>query len=147
MEHEEFEEELRVLTLTHNEALYLDDSLTMMLERDGDYGFTTMRPLLSSASLPAPVTLIEKIAKALLFTLDNNNRGELATVSVGDGDLFLLRELTQSYIKIGEEFVGYNLKCKVYQLLYGDSYQQDKQVDAMLSSALPDNRDSISKLS
>ena len=74
MEHEEFEEELKALTLTHNEALYLDDSLTVMLERDGDYGFTTMRPLLPSASLPAPVTLIEKIAKALLFNLDDNNQ-------------------------------------------------------------------------
>jgi len=149
MEHEEFEEceELKDLTLTHNEALYLDDSLTMMLERDGDYGFTTMRPLIASASLPAPVTLIEKIAKAILFTLDNNNQGEPATISVNDGDLYLLRELTQSYVKIGGEFVGYNLKCKVYGLLYGDSYQQDKQVDAMLSSALSDHRDSISKLS
>ena len=70
-----------------------------------------------------------------------------ATVAVNDGDLYLLRELTQSYIKVGGEFVGYNLKRKVYELLYGDSYQKDKQVDAMLSSALPDRKDSISKLS
>ena len=148
-EHEDIEEceELKDLILTHNEALYLDDSLTMMLEREGDYGFTTMRPLIASASLPAPVNLIEKIAKAILFTGDDNNQGMPATVAVNDGDLYLLRELTQSYIKVGGEFVGYNLKRKVYELLYGDSYQKDKQVDAMLSSALPDRKDSISKLS
>ena len=70
-----FDEEIKELTLTHNEALYLDDSLTMMLEREGGEGFVTMRPLMASASVPAPVNLIEKIAKAILFTLDNNNEG------------------------------------------------------------------------
>ena len=131
-----FDEEIKELTLTHNEALYLDDSLTMMLEREGGEGFVTMRPLMASASVPAPVNLIEKIAKAILFTLDNNNEGSSASIFVDDGDLYLLREIAQSYIKVGEENVGYNLKRKIYSLLFGDLYQQDKQVDAMLSSAL-----------
>lgn len=140
-----FDEEIKELTLTHNEALYLDDSLTMMLEREGGEGFVTMRPLMASASVPAPVNLIEKIAKAILFTLDNNNEGSSASIFVDDGDLYLLREIAQSYIKVGEENVGYNLKRKIYSLLFGDLYQQDKQVDAMLSSALYDPTDPIPK--
>ena len=62
MEHEEFEEELKALTLTHNEALYLDDSLTMMLDTsEGIVSFATMRPMASTICVPAPVDLIEKI--------------------------------------------------------------------------------------
>ena len=60
------EEELFPITLTRNEVLFLDDSLTMLIEQEG-YGnvVTTMRMLSPTAQLPAPVSLIDKILNPL----------------------------------------------------------------------------------
>ena len=116
----------KILSLTRNEALYIDDSLSMIIEsQPGDERLTTVRPLSHSAGLPAPVDLLEKIGMAVLFTTDLDNEGEEADIPVSDTDLYMLREITHSYIKIGEEPVGYNLKRKVYALLY-ETYERDK---------------------
>ena len=120
-----FDTPSRILTLTRNEALYLDDSLTMMLETNQGDIFSTMRPLIATAQLPAPVDLIEKIANAVLYTLDIENRGQEAEILVNDGDLYCLRELAQSYIRIGDEPVGFSLKRKVCDLLYGDLLKKE----------------------
>ena len=117
-----FDTPAKPLFLTRNEVLYIDDSLTMMLENTAEGFFGTMRPMVPTASMPAPVDLIEKIATAVLFTADLNNQGKEAEVLVSDGDLYCLRELSQSYIKIGEEQVGYNLKLKIYQALLGSKF-------------------------
>ena len=46
----------KVLKLTRNEALYIDDSLTVMLDAaDGGMMFSAMRPLVASANVPAPL--------------------------------------------------------------------------------------------
>ncbi|GIT44069.1 MAG: hypothetical protein Ct9H300mP11_20050 [Chloroflexota bacterium] len=37
---------------------------------DGAMMFSAMRPLVASAQIPAPLDLIEKIAVAVLFTMD-----------------------------------------------------------------------------
>ena len=58
----ELEEELHPIYMTRNEILFLDDSLTMMLEREGTQeNVMTMRAMMPSAYLPAPVSLIDKI--------------------------------------------------------------------------------------
>ena len=62
-----------ILSLSRNETLFLDDSLTLLVEKDGTGLITTMRPLSPSANAPAPVTLIDKIGMAVLFTTDENN--------------------------------------------------------------------------
>ena len=116
----------KILSLTRNEALFIDDSLSMIIEsQPGDERLTTVRPLSHSAGLPAPVDLLEKIGMAVLFTTDLDNEGEEADIPVSDTDLYMLREITHSYIKIGEEPAGYNLKRKVYALLY-ETYERDK---------------------
>ena len=129
----------KVLELTRKEALYIDDSLTMMLDgSDGGMMFSAMRPLVASASIPAPLDLIEKIAVAVLFTMDDDNEGTLAEVNLNDGDLLCLREICQSYIRIGEEPVGYNLKRKIYMALYGTEYKLGRQLDDVLGAFTPD---------
>jgi len=129
-----FDTPTKPLMLTRNEALYIDDSLTMMLENSGESFFGTMRPMVPTASMPAPVDLIEKIATAVLFTSDPNNYGQDAEVLVNDGDLYCLRELSQSYIKIGEEQVGYNLKIKIYNALLGSEYKLTKELEDVLNT-------------
>ena len=131
------------LLLTRNEALYLDDSLTMMLEpSQGEGIFSTMRPMIATAQLPAPVDLIEKIAVAVLFTIDEENQGEEAELLLTEGDLYCLREIAQSYVCIGEERVGYNLKRKIYKALFGADYNVSQQLKDVLDTFIP-NKESI----
>ena len=144
----EIEDELfntpeKMLKVSRNEALFIDDSLTMMLDAaDGGLMFSAMRPLAATAQIPAPLDLIEKIAVAVLFTMDENNEGVLAEVNLNDGDLLCLREICQSYIKVGDEPVGYNLKRKIYMALYGTEYKLGRQLDDVLG-AFTQDRESI----
>ena len=123
---EELEPE-QTMYLTRNEALFIDDSLSMIIERDmGEERLGTVRPMAHTAGLPAPVDLLEKIGHAILFTTDPENYGQPAPVQMTDTDLYMLREITHSYVKIGEEPVGFNLKRKIYTLLYSKDYERDK---------------------
>ena len=65
-------------------------------------------------------------------------KGTLAEVNLNDGDLLCLREICQSYIRIGEEPVGYNLKRKIYMALYGTEYKLGRQLDDVLGAFTPD---------
>ena len=124
----------KVLSLTRNEALFIDDNLSMLVEKDlGDSSLGTVRPLAHTAGLPAPIELLEKIGMALLYTMDSNNRVKEAEISVSDTDLYMLREIALSYVKVGEEQVGYNLKRKIYTLLFSKSYERNKVADSLLS--------------
>ena len=136
---EQYMEEGEVeLTLTRNEALFIDDSLSMLIERGGEgnlmdeHKVTTVRPLIPTAGLPAPLELIEKIGMAVLYTTDPTNGDKPATVTMGITDLLMLREVAHSYVKIGEEPVGFNLKVKIYTVLYDAEYQKAKFLNNIL---------------
>ena len=126
-------EHLRTLTLTRNESLYIDDSLSLLIEKEafGEQRIGTMRLQLLSAPLGAPIDLIEKITYAVLYTTDKANQGRDANIEVTDEELFILREIAQSYIKIGDEPVGYNLKRKIYTLIHAD-YTSDAEWEQVL---------------
>ena len=129
------EEDEKVMFLTRNEALFIDDSLSMLIEREPhDDRMGTVRPMAHTAGLPAPIDLLETIGKAILFTTDPDNKGEPAEVRLTDTDLYMLREITHSYIRIGEEAVGYNLKRKIYTLLYSTEYERDKIATRLIST-------------
>ena len=122
------------MLLTRNECLFIDDSLSMIIEREpGEERLGTVRPMAHTAGLPAPVDLLEKIGKAILFTTDPENTGQPASVRMTETDLYMLREITHSYVKIGEEPVGFNLKRKIYTLLYGTEYSRDKVAQKIIS--------------
>ena len=132
---EDLEEDLHPINMTHNEVLFLDDSLTMMLEREGTQEpITTMRVMVPSAHLPAPVSLIDKLGMAVLRITDPDNRGGGTVIHLNDTDIYMLREICHSYCKVGREYVGYNLKRKLYLALYNEFYQRDKQIDKLLST-------------
>ena len=140
-DNEILDEDDLLITFTRNEILYLDDSLTLMIEREmasPSEGMTlsTMRQLLPSAQLPVPIEIIDKIALGVLFTTDPDNAGKDVELVFVASELYLLRELCQSYIKIGNEPVGYNLKKKIYSVLYENEYKTNKLIDNITSDLL-----------
>ena len=124
------------ISLSRNEALYLDDCLSLMIEREPmDHGMsmtTTMRQVLPSAQLGVPIELIDKIALAVLHTTDYDNRGREHKIKCIASELYLLREVSQSYIKIGQEPVGFNLKRKIYQALFQNQYDAGQKLAKLI---------------
>ena len=124
----------KTLSLTRNELLFIDDSLSMLVEKDlGDSGLGTVRPLAHTAGLPAPIELLEKIGKGILFTVDPKNNGLEAKIPVSDTDLYMLREVALSYMKFGKENVGFSIKIKIYEQLFAKDYERDQIADTLLS--------------
>ena len=132
------EEEVQTLMLTRDEILYIDDNLTMMIEKEnsrgGDNQFSTVRPVIANAGLPAPVELLEKIGLAVLQVTDEDDVWEgTISVPVTPTDLYMLRELARSTIKINGRFVWLELKKKLYKLLYADEFKVEKNVEKLLA--------------
>tara|TARA_Y100000593_G_C4213446_1_gene288043 strand:+ start:441 stop:899 length:459 start_codon:yes stop_codon:yes gene_type:complete len=126
--------ENKKLRLTRNEALYIDDNISMLVEKEpGDEHIHPLRPLAHSSSIPTAIELIEKIGHAILFTTDPKNKGLEAEIIVSDTDLFIIREIAFSYARIGNELVGYNLKRKIYTLLYSQDYQRNEITNNLLA--------------
>ena len=124
----------KTLILTRNEALYIDDSLSLMIERgEGERHVGTMRLQMLSAPMGGTLDLIEKITYAVLYTTDDANRGKEAKVEVTEEDIYTLREIAQSYIKVGNEMVGFNLKRRLYTLLHKE-YTSDAEWESLLAS-------------
>ena len=113
-------DEIKYLTVTRNEALYLSDSVTLMLEQDTDKGRINMpaRHLVASACIPVPVEVVERIGLAVLLTTEPENYDQTAEIEIPLAELFLLRECCQSFIKVNREAVGYNLLRKIYALIF-----------------------------
>jgi len=132
---DDLEEDLSPIYMTRNEILFLDDSLTMMIEKDGmQEAVTTMRPQLPTAYLPAPVSLIDKLGMAVLRITDPDEINTGTVVHLNITDIYMLREICHSYRRVGREQVGYNLKRKLYLALYAENYNRDKQIDRLLST-------------
>ena len=141
------DEDTHPIWMTHNEVMFLDDSLTMMLEKDSmSDSVTTMRVMIPSAHLPAPVTLLDKIGIAVLQVTDPESTEKGTTVELNDSEIYMLREICHSYCKVGKEPVGYNLKRKMYLSLYGETFEKDKIVDGLLSTVVLVVKESAPKL-
>ena len=69
----ELEDREREVSLSRNEALYLSDSVTLMIEKDTQDGIAigTMRAVSPSAPLPVPIEIIDKAGMAVLYTTEN----------------------------------------------------------------------------
>ena len=132
---ESLEEELFPIVMTRNEILFLDDNMTMLIEKwDFSNAVTTMRMLVPSATLPAPISLIEKIGLGVLQTTDLEQDNSEVVVHLDATEIYMLREICYSYSKVGREQVGYNLKRKFYRALYQEQYDRELKVNKVLSS-------------
>ena len=130
----ELEERERELSLTRNEALYLSDSMTLMIEKDTQDGIAigTMRAISPTAPLPVPIEIVDKVGMAVLYTTDPDNIGKDDWRSFTYNELYLLREVCQSFVKVGNEQVGYNLKRKIYKALLKEQYEGEKLASQLL---------------
>lgn len=129
-----FEESLleeKLITLTKNEALYLSDSLTILVDTNSEMGIiqTPSTSLSSSAIVAAPIETIQKIGMACLEVTDENNLIGLSTITLTIADLYLLRECCKSYVKIENEFVGFNLLRKIYNLILEESVKERQLIN------------------
>ena len=131
-----FDDSEKEIRLTRNEALYLSDNVTLMIERDITEAMHigSMRNVAPSAPLPVPVELIDKIGMALLYTTDSDHLGKEYKGMFDFNELYLLREIAQSFVKVGNEQVGYNLQRKIYSALLEDKYQENKKFDRLLDT-------------
>ena len=154
-EFKDFENELSsenfyVVKLSPNEVLYLDDCLTLMIEREYEsplesgMHMATMRSVLPTAPLAVPIELIEKIGMGVLYVTDPDNAGRDVEITFDIAELYTLREVTQSYVKVGAEPVGFNIKRKLYQALYSKKYEDVKKLNYLISdynaTASPENQ-------
>lgn len=120
--------EIKILQLTRNEALYLSDSITLLMEHTPDSGriHVPARQLMPQAGVPVPLDLIQKIGLAVLLTtdIDDEPSDTLHPIEVTIADLFLLRECCQSFVKVNEELVGFNLLKKIYELVLDEDMKE-----------------------
>ena len=134
--HEECEEEeLKIIRLTRDEVLFIDDRLTMMIEKDGRAeNFTTVVPITATAGLPAPVDLLDKIGMAVLQVTDEDyESGTEQPIPVTPTDLYMLREIAKSSLKLNGKFVGLSLKRKIYKLLFEEEYKTERTFKRLLA--------------
>ena len=133
---EDLEEDLFPILMTRNEVLFLDDNMTMLVEREGAMNetVTTMRMLIPSAQLQSPLELIEKIGIAVLQVTDPEEDVNTAIVHLNTTEIYMLREICFSYSRVGREQVGYSLKRKFYQALFKEEYERDLKVNKLLKS-------------
>ena len=117
---------MKTLMITKAEALYLDDVFTMLTFPEEKISLSGVRPITPSAMGVAPPDLIERIGMAVLLTTADDGIAE-AELMVDEGELYLLREVSNTNVKFLDEMVGFNLKRKVYMALLEDSYKESLQ--------------------
>ena len=106
---------------TRNELLYLDDKFTLSFTGIDDMETavdvldgedTVLRDLVPEATMGASEELLLKIGRGLLeSTLE-------VELDLTEPDLWRIRELAQSTVKVGTEPVGLNLKLKIYRSIF-----------------------------
>jgi len=126
--------EPKVLSVTRNEALFLDDSVTLMIESSQEtQHIRPMRPIsVLPGGIPAPVELIQKIGKAVLFTTNIQNRNKEYLLFLDEFELLILREVCLSHVKYGAELVGFNLKKKIFEVLLGKDLLLEQEINQVL---------------
>tara|TARA_R110000744_G_scaffold170369_3_gene288562 strand:+ start:1278 stop:1907 length:630 start_codon:yes stop_codon:yes gene_type:complete len=127
--------EIKQLKVTRNELLYLSDSVTLLLEHTSNEGRVHIpaRQLMPSAGVPVPIELIQTIGLGFVTIADEGNTTNTTILNVTIGDLYLLRECCQSFIKINNEYVGFNLLNKIYNLILEDVVLQRKFINKITS--------------
>lgn len=136
--------DMKIIFLTRGEALFLDDAITVMTDKESMLGVMGMRPIAPSAMMSAPPDLIERIGMVVLLTTTSDQIKE-APLEVNDHELYLLRECAQSSIKFDNELVGFNLKRKIYLALLEDHYKDTLQFAKLMEDLETDSGTSKQK--
>lgn len=103
-----------LIPFTFNELLYVDDHLTPVIIAVQ----TTDRSILPSPPTGVSRTLILKIGTAIVAMEESYPQGGRdIEIELGEDELWALREMAISSVVVGQEFVGKNLKVKIYRAL------------------------------
>jgi|TARA_A100001515_G_scaffold3279_2_gene3270 hypothetical protein len=126
-------DKIKVLSLTRWEALYLSDSMTLLLELEAEKGKVSLpaRNLQASAVVSVPIEMIERIGFAVLLATDPKNETGMTEMPVKISELYMLRECCHSTVRMGNELVGYNLLRKIYKLLLEEDLKQKDLIDSL----------------
>tara|TARA_Y100000593_G_C4293702_1_gene329525 strand:- start:1383 stop:1910 length:528 start_codon:yes stop_codon:yes gene_type:complete len=124
-----------VISVTRNEALFLDDSVTLMVETSPEtQNIRPLRPIspITNGGVPAPMELIQKLGKAVLYTANLENRNKEYKLFLEEFELLILREVCHSLAKFGSELVGFSLKKKIYSALFQKDLEMEQEVNKLL---------------
>jgi hypothetical protein len=132
------------IDVTRNEALFMSDSMTRIVKiPDGwEGGSLTLRSTSQSAFIVAPESLMIKVGKAIAFLTKTElmerkvecfsqvemvevevNKGKTYSLVLQEYEAWLLWEVAQSYLKVGDAPVGYSIKKKLAKVMYGEAVE------------------------
>jgi len=132
------------IDVTRNEALFMSDSMTRIVKiPDGwEGGSLTLRSTSQSAFIVAPESLMIKVGRAIAFLTKTElmerkvecfsqvemvevevNKGKTYSLVLEEYEAWLLWEVAQSYLKVGDAPVGYNIKKKLSKVMYGEAVE------------------------
>jgi len=132
------------INITRNEALFMSDSMTRIVKvPDGwEGGSITLRSTAQSALIVVPESLMIKVGKAIAFLTKTElierksgvigmteeveveiNKGKTYSLVLGEYEAWLIWEIAQSYLKVGDAPVGYDIKKKLARVMYGEDVE------------------------
>ena len=133
------------IDVTRNEALFISDSMTRIVRipEGWEGGGLTLRSTVQSAFIVAPESLMVKIGRAIAFLTKTElmehkaegrfsqtemvevevNKGKTYSLVIKEYEAWLLWEVAQSYLKVGDAPVGYQIKKKLAKVMYGEAVE------------------------
>ena len=132
------------IDVTRNEALFLSDSMTRIVKiPEGWEGSSiTLRSTTQSAFIVVPESLMIKVGRAIAFLTKTElierksgiigmmeevevevNKGKTYSLVLEEYEAWLIWEVAQSYLKVGDAPVGYDIKKKLARVMYGEDVE------------------------
>ena len=126
-------EQVKLLSLTKYEALFLSDSVTLLMEHDAQEGRFQVpaRTIAPRAGIGVALELIQKIGLAVLMITEPKAE-DTVDLPISISELYLIREVCQSYVQINGTPVGYDLLRKVYGLLLETDLRERTEFENLL---------------
>ena len=132
---EQIAAEEKTIIISKNEALYLNDSLTLLIAHPTNQQSLSIpvRGIQGNAGFAADDVLILKLGEVILDITNPANKTGFGELTLSIEELFLIRECCQSYILFNEEPVGYNLMKKIYKALLEEDIEEKQKFNNLLS--------------
>ena len=132
------------IDVTRNEALFMSDSMTRIVKipEGWEGGSLTLRSTTQSAFIVAPESLMVKMGRAIAFLTKTElierksgiigmmeevevevNKGKTYSLVLEEYEAWLIWEVAQSYLKVGDAPVGYDIKKKLAKVMYGEAVE------------------------
>ena len=113
------------ISLTIKELVYVDDSISLLVNREDQLQSTPLKASMPTNTIGAPMEFIRKVGMGVLSIFDSDKMKGEVELEVSELELMILRELAHSSVSNGDILIGLGLKRKVYKALWGDTLKQD----------------------